>query len=382
MTSLSTDIATADLDYALDPALIARSPAHPRDRAKMLVLHTKEGKIEHRTVADLPDYLDARGKLIVNETRVAPLRFVARRVRDGRQTEGLFLGRAADQRWMALIKGAKRFAAGDVLELCAPDGSSGHECDRIRLHSRREMGWEVCFEGSATPSTVWERSGWTPLPPYIVQARKLVADEQFSDALDRQAYQTVFARASELASCAAPTAGLHFTAELLATITQRGIERLSIELQVGPGTFRPVESDLLSAHPMHHERCRVNAGAVVALAEADMDASLLVGTTSVRLLETIPRPIPMVFRQIAQERIAAHCPQDIAMDFVTNILISPGFKFQWTRRLLTNFHLPRSTLLALVGALVGLEQLKEVYALAQRERYRFYSFGDAMLILP
>lgn len=379
---VADDLACAELEYPLDPQLIATTPAHPRDQARMMVFHRKECRIEHRKVADVLEYLVPRSKMIVNETRVAPLRFVARRVSDGRETEGLFLGQAAGGRWLALIKGAKRFACGDELQLCPPDGAAVAESDRIRLHARREMAWEISFESASDPSTVWERSGRTPLPPYILQARKVAGMGDYPESIDRQEYQTVFARSSDLPSCAAPTAGLHFTPELLARIAERGIERIAIELQVGTGTFRPVEADLLSAHPMHHEHCRISAGNLLGITGDNNDLNLVVGTTSVRCLETVPRPIPAEFIAIARARVAAGCPDDVAMDFTTNILITPGFEFQWTNRLLTNFHLPRSTLLALVGALVGLDQLKRLYAIAQQERYRFYSFGDAMLILP
>ena len=386
--SSAIDLDCAELEYPLDPKLIATAPAHPRDQARMMVFHRKNGRIEHRKVADLLDYLEPSGKLIVNETRVAPLRFVARRIADGRETEGLFLGRAAEGRWLALIKGAKRFAEGDELQLCPADGAEVVESDRIKLHARREMAWEISFQSGIEPSIIWERSGRTPLPPYILQARKVEgaascgSGESHCESVDRLEYQTVFARSSDLPSCAAPTAGLHFTPELLAQIAKRGIDRIAIELQVGTGTFRPVEASRLWDHPMHHEHCRITAGNLLRMAEVDNHASLVVGTTSVRLLESIPRPIPPEFLAVARERVAAGCPDDIAMDFSTNILIAPGFDFQWTNRLLTNFHLPRSTLLALVGALVGLDQLKELYSIAQQERYRFYSFGDAMLILP
>ena len=250
------------------------------------------------------------------------------------------------------------------------------------------MAWEISFQSGCDPSIVWERSGRTPLPPYILQARKaegvgrVGSGESHCESVDRLEYQTVFARTSDMPSCAAPTAGLHFTPELLARIAERGIDRVAIELQVGTGTFRPIEAARLSAHPMHHEHCRISAGNLLRLAEICDDTSLVVGTTSVRLLESIPRPIPSQYLVTARERVAAGCPDDIAMDFSTNILIAPGFDFRWTNRLLTNFHLPRSTLLALVGAIVGMDQLKELYSLAQQERYRFYSFGDAMLILP
>ncbi len=382
MTQLAGDLDTTQLEYALDPSLIAVSPASPRDQARMLVFHCESSRIEHRVVADLPEYLPRNSHIIVNETRVAPLRFVARCLKDNRIVEGLFLGRAAEGRWIALVKGAKKFVAGDELELCPPDGPGSAAPDRIRMHARREMAWEVELESKGDPSAIWERSGRTPLPPYILQARKLRGDPEAIDAVDRREYQTVFAKPSDLPSCAAPTAGMHFTAELLAQIEARGITRTAIELQVGTGTFRPVEAKWLSGHPMHHEHCRISARNLLRLAGVDNDTSLVVGTTSVRLLESLPCPIPESFLATARAMVEGGRADDVALDFTTNILIAPGFEFRWTRRLLTNFHLPRSTLLALVGALVGLDRLMEVYRVAQEQRYRFYSFGDAMLILP
>ncbi|MSR44982.1 MAG: S-adenosylmethionine:tRNA ribosyltransferase-isomerase [Phycisphaerales bacterium] len=385
------DLASADLDYPLDPALIATAPAHPRDHARLFVFHRATGAIEHRKVADLAEYLQSGSKMVVNETRVAPLRFVGCRVSDGRQTEGLFLGKAQEGHWIALIKGSKKFHRGDVLELqvsgCGT-GDSGAALDRITLHARRNECWEVSFEAGVNPSTVFERSGYTPLPPYILHARKVAAARGEGGARaggeshDRVDYQTVFAHTSDLPSCAAPTAGLHFTPELLARIDSAGVERVAVELQVGTGTFRPVDSQWLSQHPMHHEHCRVSAHNLLRLEGWKNAPSLVVGTTSVRLLESIPMPLAPDFFANAQAMVAAGQGDGAAMDFVTNILITPGFKFQWTHRLLTNFHLPKSTLLALVGALVGLDQLKELYSIASSERYRFYSFGDAMLILP
>lgn len=381
-SSTQPDLAAKELEYPLDPALIATRPADPRDQARMLVFHRGSGRVEHRKVADLQDYLPAGSAMVVNETRVAPLRFVAVRLSDGRETEGLFLGRAADERWVALVKGSKKFHPGDVLELRPAAGVDAFPADRITLHSRRDMHWEVALVQGGDAAQIWERSGRTPLPPYILHARQAAGGDEADDRRDRDQYQTLFARASELPSCAAPTAGLHFTAELLARIAAQGVKRVAIELQVGTGTFRPVDAELLSAHPMHHEHCRMSARSVVGLSEITRDLSLVVGTTSVRLLESLPSQLPPQIVASARAMVAAGMPDSTVMDFVTNILITPGFKFEWTHRLLTNFHLPRSTLLALVGALVGLDQLKELYALAQSERYRFYSFGDAMLLQP
>ena len=386
MTS-STDTAglpTAALDYELDSSLIATMPASPRDGARMLVFHRAADRVEHRLVRDLPDYLIPGSAMVVNETRVAPLRFVARRRRDGRLTEGLFLVAAGEGWWEILLRGARRFRTGDELELLAPGDEAPHG-DAIEIRQTDARVWQARFLGGVAAATGWQRSGRTPLPPYILEARRLRHEADPGESRDRADYQTVFAAPgseSSLTSCAAPTAGLHFTRELLAEIERRGVGRVAVELQVGPGTFKPVESERLSDHAMHEEQCIIRARTAVQLAAWDPAVSLVVGTTSVRCLESISRPLPAPMLERARSAIAQGDPSREVEAFGTRLLITPGFEFLWTHRLLTNFHLPRSTLLALVGGLVGLDRLKSLYALAQQERYRFYSLGDAMLILP
>jgi len=394
MTMSPAAVTPDDLDYPLDAARIATRPAEPRDAARMLVLHRAQDRIEHRHVRDIVGYLDPAGALIVNETRVEAMRFLAVRDGDGRTCEGLFVDPAGDGLWRVMIRGAKHFAYGDVLRLTPPQDDAharGHgEGERasgstveVRLERRDGAHWVVSVCGGLTAEAAWKAAGWTPLPPYILAARQQRGELQAAaDQADRQEYQTVYARTSDLPSCAAPTAGLHFTPQLLQRIAAQGVETIRTELQVGPGTFRPVGAPTLAAHPMHSERCRVSAAALSALHSCNMPASLVVGTTSVRLLESLPRPLSGEVLARARELIGAGQGDRTVMDFATDILIAPGSDFRWTNRLLTNFHLPRSTLLALVGALVGLDRLKRIYAIAQREEYRFYSFGDAMLILP
>lgn len=371
-----------DLDYPLDASRIATHPAEPRDSARMLVLHRAQDRIEHRRVRDITDYLEPAGALIVNETRVEAMRFLAARDGDGRTCEGLFVDPAGQGLWRVMIRGAKHFACGDVLRLTPPTDEVEV---RVRLERRDGVHWVVSMCGGLTAPAAWNAAGWTPLPPYILAARQQRGESlaaAAADEADRREYQTVYARGSDLPSCAAPTAGLHFTADLLQQIAAQGVATIRTELQVGPGTFRPVDAPTLDAHPMHSERCRVSAAALSALDRCTSAASLVVGTTSVRLLESLPRPLPHDALAQAREWVGAGQGERAVLDFATDILIAPGFDFRWTNRLLTNFHLPRSTLLALVGALIGLDRLKRVYAIAQHEGYRFYSFGDAMLILP
>ena len=356
MTS-STDTAglpTAALDYELDSSLIATMPASPRDGARMLVFHRAADRVEHRLVRDLPDYLIPGSAMVVNETRVAPLRFVERRRRDGRLTEGLFLVAAGEGWWEILLRGARRFRTGDELELLAPGDEAPHG-DAIEIRQTDARVWQARFLGGVAAATGWQRSGRTPLPPYILEARRLRHEADPGESRDRADYQTVFAAPgseSSLPSCAAPTAGLHFTRELLAEIERRGVGRVAVELQVGPGTFKPVESERLSDHAMHEEQCIIRARTAVQLAEWDPAVSLVVGTTSVRCLESISRPLPAPMLERARSAIAQGDPSREVEAFGTRLLITPGFEFRWTLRLLTNFHLPRSTLLALVGGLV------------------------------
>lgn len=366
-----------ELDYPLDPACIATQPAEPRDAARMLVLHRADDRIEHRHVRDLPEYLRAGDSLVLNTTRVAPMRVRGRRRSDGRNVEGLLLEFRGRTTAHALIHGAKRFKAGDVIELRGG-------ADALTFVARDGIGWLLESAASEPIADVIERSGWTPLPPYILEARGEghSADDAL-DALDRQAYQTIYAAMTDLPSCAAPTAGLHFTPELLGALERRGVRRIDVELQVGPGTFRTVDADDVASHPMHSERCRLRADAALDLSQVDAGQRLVaVGTTSVRVLESLPRPLPEAMLAASRGLVERGHGSDAVRDFSTELFIRPGFEFRWVDVLMTNFHLPRSTLLALVGALVGMERLRRTYAEAQRLGYRFYSYGDAMLVLP
>jgi S-adenosylmethionine:tRNA ribosyltransferase-isomerase len=308
------------LEYELPPELIAQHPAEPRDSARLLVYRKASGTIEHRAVADLPE-LVADELVVVNDTRVVPARVRLRRATGG-AVEVLLL-EAVDENgtWEALARPSGRLRAGE-------------ELGPVRLlEALGEGRWLVRLDG--------EPDGEAPLPPYI---REPLADPG--------RYQTVFAR--DLGSAAAPTAGLHFTQEL--------VERLQPEkvtLHVGLDTFRPVTVSRLEEHVLHGERYRVDPDAWARISGAPR--VLAAGTTTVRVLETVARTGELSGR--------------------TTLFITPGFSFRRVDALLTNFHLPRSTLLALVMAFVGIEQLREIYRVAVEERYRFYSFGDAMVVL-
>jgi len=401
-----------DLDYRLDSACIATAPAEPRDAARLLVLHRAADRIEHRHVRDLPEYLRTGDSLVLNTTRVAPMRLRGRRRADGRPVEGLVLEFRGSTLAHALIHGARRFKAGDVVDL----RSAG---DALVFVAREGIGWLLESAAGQSIADVIERSGWTPLPPYILEARSdraaadgasahggdadrgLVSgadgsvhgsvgdramsaeDEESLDAHDREAYQTIYAALTDRPSCAAPTAGLHFTPGLLERLGRQGVGRIDVELQVGAGTFRTVDAQDVASHPMHSERCRLPAQAAVNLSQVVAGQRLVaVGTTSVRVLESLPRPLPEPMCAAARALVANGRGSHHVHDFSTELFIRPGFEFRWVDVLMTNFHLPRSTLLTLVGALVGMDRLKRTYAEAQRLGYRFYSYGDAMLVLP
>jgi S-adenosylmethionine:tRNA ribosyltransferase-isomerase len=310
---------SSELDYELPPELVAQHPAARRDASRLLVYHRATGEVRHRRFADLPGEL-AGHLVVVNDTRVLPARLRLRRETGG-EVELLLLEAVEDGLWEALARPSRRLRAGERLgglELVEPLG---------------EGRWLVRLEA--------EPDGEAPLPPYITEPLS-----------DPSRYQTVYAR--ETGSAAAPTAGLHFTPELLDALD---VERVT--LHVGLDTFRPLTAETLGEHRLHGERYHVDPAAWAQIAAAER--VLAVGTTTVRVLETVARGGPLEGR--------------------TELFVTPGFAFRRVDALLTNFHLPRSTLLALVMAFAGVEETRHLYKLAIAARYRFYSFGDAMLLL-
>jgi S-adenosylmethionine:tRNA ribosyltransferase-isomerase len=304
-----------ELDYDLPPELIAQQPAERRDASRLLVYSRRDGRVSHHVFHELPDLV--RGLAVVNDTRVVAARIPIERPRG----EVLLLEQVSGDVWEALARPTRRLHPGDrhgPVEL---------------LEHLGEGRWRVRLEG--------EPAGAPPLPPYIK-----------APLADPSRYQTIFAR--EHGSAAAPTAGLHFTPEVLGRLD---VERVT--LHVGLDTFRPLEEDVVEEHHIHGERYAVEEGAWERIRSAP--EVLAVGTTTVRVLETLAGGAPLTGR--------------------TELFVTPGFEFRRVDHLLTNFHLPRSTLLALVMAFAGVEEVRRLYRLAIGERYRFYSFGDAMLIL-
>ncbi len=352
---------TSALAYHLPPELIATQPAEPRDSARLMVVRRGEEAVEHACVRDLPRYL-ARGDAIVfNTTAVAPARFLGRREPGGARVEGLFVEEPSPGTWLVMLKSNARLKPGDRLDLA--DSARGAACQRLELLEARPPGWLALRRGAGSTPEALDQVGLTPLPPYIVRARD---GRDVPDSLDRRWYQTVYADPALRQSVAAPTAGLHFTPELLGSIERAGVRRIDVALHVGPGTFRPITTPTVQEHPMHAESFHVPAASIAGLCRVRAEGGriIAVGTTSVRTLETLPDPLP-----------------EGPLGGRTSLLIAPPWDFRHVDGLLTNFHLPNSTLLALVGAMVGLDRLKALYAEAARLRYRFYSYGDAMLVL-
>jgi len=354
----------SDFDYPLDPKLIAQQPLPRRDESRLMVLRRKTGLTEFRVFSDLPSLLRPGDVMVVNNTRVIPARFFCRRGTGGR-IEGLFLRQAPRGQkpgeWLVLLKGAGRCRIGERLELV------GAECPvELELRENRGAGeWLVAANPPAPASEILARAGRTPLPPYI--RRPGGADEP---AADRDRYQTVYAASD--GAVAAPTAGLHFTPEVIAALAARDIQTLTVTLHVGLGTFAPVKVEALADHPMHSEWYEMTAASAGALNAARDEGRRIVavGTTSVRVLESVVGP---------DGRFEARSGW-------TDIFLYPPAKFGATDVLITNFHLPRSTLLMLVSAFCspgrteGMEMIRAAYAQAMAERFRFFSYGDAMLI--
>lgn len=352
---------TADLDYDLPPDRIAAEPVQPRDAARLMVIDRATGRISHHHVRDLPDLglLQSGDVMVFNNTKVIPARFHGRREKTGGRVEGLYLGSAADNGhiWSILLETRGRLVPGERIAL--------DETAHLRLLEKHPAGrWTAALESDQDTLTILHRLGTTPLPPYIRRVRRLrgMAEVREDDA---QRYNTIYAAVP--GSVAAPTAGLHFTPQLLERLDALGVIRRFVTLHVGVGTFAPIRTARLEQHRMEAEWISVPAETVQALREARQTGRriLCVGTTTVRALESLPQPLP-----------DEYCG-------LTDLFIYSGFTFRFTDALFTNFHLPRSTLLALVAALpgVGIQRLKAWYALAIQEGYRFYSYGDAMLIV-
>lgn len=334
----------SEFDFPFDPSLIALRPADPRDAARLMVVPRDGTPVRHHVVSDLPCMLDPNDVLILNDTKVIPARLTGTRRAGGGAVELLFIKELGDGLWEALLRGGKPGQTIDVDEETSVTVLKGGTQSTVRVSSPRPF------------HDLLAENGQMPLPPYI---KRQPTDE------DRIWYQTVYARRQ--GSIAAPTAGLHFTNELLAALRQRGVHVLSITLHVGVATFRPVRTAEIGRHRMGLESFEIPAETAAAVRRARLQGTRIVavGTTVARALEA-----------------GATADGDVtASKGETDLFITPGYHFRVVSGLLTNFHLPRSTLLMLVSGFAGLDRLRRAYEEAIRERYRFYSYGDAMLIL-
>ena len=337
---------TSDFFYERPEELIAQIPVEPRDSSRLMVYHRKDGRVEDRIFRDIIEYLRPGDALVINETRVLPVRLIGRKRGGSAEVECLLLKRLDGNRWEALIRPAKRLREGMYV-----DFSEDLCCS---IEEKRDEGIAILnFEYEGVFENLLEEYGAAPLPPYIHQENP-----------DKKRYQTVYARIN--GSAAAPTAGFHFTKELMDRIREKGVEIIPVLLHVGLGTFRPVKVEDVTKHKMHSEYYEVSeesAGRINRIRE-NGGRIIAVGTTSVRTLESA-----------ADDKGKIHSGSG-----ETEIFIYPGYTFKCVDALITNFHLPESTLIMLVAAMVGREKILELYNRAVSEKYRFFSFGDAMFI--
>lgn len=336
----------SDFDFPFDPSLIAAEPIMPRDRARLLTLNRQTQQLTHRHVADLPNLLKSGDLLVVNDTKVLAARMPGIKRPTGKPVEVLFVRELSEGRWEIMVKGT--FRVGHVIEF---DRHS-----RATISKRDATGTEVIVESPEPITRLFETHGMMPLPPYIKRA----PTEQ-----DHRWYQTVFAKQG--GAIAAPTAGLHFTEELFGRLDAAGVTVATVTLHVGPGTFKPVTTERIEDHQMGAERFTISEETARVIQEAKRTGRRVVaiGTTVVRTLETVA------------EKSGAIVP----ISGESRLFITPGFQFKVVDAMMTNFHLPKTTLLMLVSAFAGIEPILRAYEEAVKERYRFYSYGDAMLIV-
>ena len=340
-----------DFDYYLPEKQIAQHPADKRDESRLLVVDRKTGRLEHRHFYDIMEYLNPGDCLVMNNSKVIPARLFGTKEITGAKVEFLLIKRIKDDMWEAMVKPGKKLHVGDRVSFIE-DGSLF-----AKIIEYSEGGTRIVrFEYEGDFHELLDRIGKIPLPPYI---------ERESDEEDKERYQTVYCK--EEGSVAAPTAGLHFTEELIAKLQQKGIRIAYVTLHVGIGTFRPVKSEIIEEHKMHFEEYEIDEENAAIINETKKAGGRIisVGTTSTRTLESASSDNGTVMAGRGD----------------TNIFIYPGYRFKVIDSLITNFHLPKSTLLMLVSALYNRENILAVYNEAVEQNYRFFNYGDAMLIL-
>ncbi len=339
---------TSDFYYDLPENLIAQTPVEPRDSSRLMVLHKTSGKIEHKIFKDLTDYLEPGDCLVINDTRVIPARIYGVKEETGAVVEFLLLSQKENDVWECLCKPGKRAKTGTKFSF-----GEGKLLGEVVAIDRDEGNRFVKFSCDGNIYAVLDEIGSMPLPPYIKEKLE-----------DKERYQTVYSK--ELGSAAAPTAGLHFTPDMLEEIRKKGVNIAEITLHVGLGTFRPVKVEDVTKHKMHTEHYIVpqEAADMINRTKKNKGRVIAVGTTSCRTIESV----------------AAKNGCICADEDDTSIFIYPGFEFKCMDALITNFHLPESTLIMLVSAFAGYDNIMNAYNTAVKEKYRFFSFGDAMFI--
>ena len=337
-----------DFDYNLPEELIAQVPISNRDESRLLVLNKNTGEIEHKHFKDIIDYLEKGDTIVVNDTKVIPARLIGEKTDTKAVIEVLLLKNIENDLWECLCKPAKRVKVGTIVSF--GDGSLKAKCVDIGEEGIRHF--EFIYDGIFYE--ILDKLGTMPLPPYIHEKLK-----------DQSRYQTVYAK--NIGSAAAPTAGLHFTKELISKLKEKGINFVSLTLHVGLGTFRPVNVENIEEHHMHSEFYRISKEAcdIINKTKESGHRLVVVGTTSVRVLETVATKY-------------GELKEDSGW---TNIFIYPGYQYKVVNNLITNFHLPKSTLIMLVSALAGRDKILNAYKIAVDNKYRFFSFGDAMFII-
>jgi S-adenosylmethionine:tRNA ribosyltransferase-isomerase len=344
------------LNYNLPPELIAQQPPAARTDSRLLVLNLPSGELIDSSFSKIGDFLLAEDCLVLNDTKVLPARFFGRRTSKGK-LEGLFVSEDGPGIWQVMLKGTRKLTAGRIIYL--KDKSQKDFCSAQILDKTREGVCKVKLSAKEDAPTILDKIGFPPLPPYIKRGADLRQAQ-----IDKKRYQTIYAR--HAGAIAAPTAGLHFTDKLIEQLKNRHIRFAYITLHIGTGTFKPITTATVEQHKMHSERFSIdNKNAqIINAAKKEGQRIIAVGTTSARALETVT----------VDSRVEA-------ADGTTDLFITPGYKFKILDSMITNFHLPQSTLLALVAAFAGLENIMRAYRHAIDKRYRFYSYGDAMLII-
>lgn len=336
----------SDFDFAFNPELVASQPVLPRDRARLLVVERSTGRITHCHVSALPSRLQPGDLLVVNDTKVMPARVAGRKQPGGTPVDVLFVKDVGDQVWEILVKG--KFRPGQSILF---DGGAS-----ATIVKRDTTGTQVRVHSAVPVLQLLQEQGAMPLPPYIKRA---------SIPEDHEWYQTLFAKND--GAIAAPTAGLHFTPQLISRLAEHGIHMATVTLHVGPGTFKPVTTERIEDHEMGEEAFEISEETARVIAQTKQAGRrvVAVGTTVVRALETVAQQGGILASGAGRSKL----------------FITPGYQFNVVDALMTNFHLPRTTLLLLVSAFAGVQRIRAAYEEAVRERYRFYSYGDAMLIL-